>query len=505
VVVDAAYPPGVGDEDGRLELDDAGGVIESAQLLGAEGEPTDDDVLAGGADEPTWGERIGATGPGAWASRHRGWLAAGAVAVVAGVAIPSYVVSQRPPDADPTVGVSVIAVDNQVSGGPGPGLAEGSRFTASYQLSNLEAGWKDVRVDGVAGPGIVSSTVEEVPAAAGIGRRFAVTAEADCAPIRFGGGAPQTYEVRVSATDAYGRVVTAVQKAPATQGMGWHDVLAQWCFERVPDSLATSDVTIQADRQLGRITFGATVTNPLDGPLLVGTGWTVSPWLSLGFDGSTTRMDPRSSSAVAVTLDVTDCAGPFVGPRVQKVGPDSGATEVVGFSLALSPANRMLSAQAAVELDAAGIAQLQAARDEVCQGMPSARVSVASTGKAERVVQGDSAWAIPVRLQLTTSSAGPSRAAILDPTLSGTDGMETAVRVAADGRTTTLLWQVTCSYLPNPPQLWIRSLQGPPTPQKLDLPQGQLRSAYEATCPGFPDDQFQANGWGPPANADRSA
>ncbi len=502
MLVGAAYPPGVGDEDGRLELDDAGGVIESAQLLDAVSAPADDDVLEGGADEPTWGERIGATGPGAWASRHRGWLVAGAVAVVAAVAIPSYVVSQRPPDADPTVGVSVIAVDNPVTGSPGPGLVEASRFTASYQLSNLEAGWKDVRVDGVSGPGIVSSTVEEVPATAGIGRRFAVTAEADCAPIRFGGGAPQTYEVRVSATDAYGRAITASQEAPdGGAGSSWHDVLGQWCFERVPDSLTTSDVTVQADRQLGRITLGTTVTNPLQDPLLVGAGWTVAPWLGAASDSNGAVIDPGSAAAVAVTLDVTDCRSPFVEPRVQRILADGSADEVVGFGLTLSPTEGMQSAQAAVELDAAGIAQLQTARDEVCSGMPTARVSVVSAGKPRRVAEDDTVWTIPVRLQLTTSSAGPSRAAILDPTLSGTDGMDTAVRVAGDGRTTTLLWQVGCGYAPNPPQLWIRSLQGAPTPQKLDLPQGRLRSAYEATCPGLPDDQFQANGWDPPAAA----
>jgi len=475
-------------DDGRLELDELGGVIETAQRLDAAA--PDGDLLAGGDDAPSWAERIRASGVYFWAERHRRWLMAGAAVVAVGVAVPGVAAHNRLPDVDPTTGIVALAVANDLDGAPAPAV-DGGLATAVYQLEQHERGWTDPQVIGVSGPGIRSTEVAAVPVGSGIFPKFRVTAAVGC-DLPFGRPAAAQYVLHISATDAYGRVVREDVPAPSMEYSGWYDALGQACWQRVPDQLAVEIGRISADRDRGRITVEAAVTTPAAYDVSVTSAWADAPWLVPDI-GAAARVPAGSTADVALPFQVSDCRTPFTAPRAQQIRGDEVAM-ITGLSAYVTTADQRFGTQLALPLDSAQTDALQRAHDEVCQGMPALRIAdvVASTG--EPTPDGSGAWDIPVTLRLGTSTPRPLRVSIGDAGLDPIVGMENAAVVGADG-TVTARWRVECGYAPSPPALWVQSMSSAPTPQRLRLPLGPLRRALVATCPGIPANDLGLNGW----------
>ncbi len=481
----------MGDGDGRLELDELGGVIERAQRIDDAAAPVRDDVLSGGGDSPTWGERVRGSGFFFWAERHRGWLVAGAVVAVAAVAVPTTLLRNRPPDAATTTGLQVSALANDVDGGPGPGISGDGTADAVFRLDSTQPGWTSAKVVGVSGPGIRDSSAHEIPVGDGVPRKFAVTAAFGC-DLRYGESLTQTYSVVVEATDAYGRVVRESLPAPTVDYGGWYDVLGQACWQRVPQQLAIDDVRVSGDRGTGRIVVSARVATSGGTALNIQTGWSDSLWLTAD-NGQLSPIPAHGTAEASVGFRVSDCAATPSDVQAQQISGGS-ATMVPGvLAYATSPDQRF-GAEVVVPFDGAAMSGILEARQVICRGRPRLAVSDVTAGEPRAADDGSGSTTIPVTLTVRSSPATGLHASIADAGLVSSLGMENAGFVGDGGRVT-LEWQVDCSYVPQPPLLWVEAISGPPMPQRHSLPLAPLRKALVTACPGLPANDLGINGW----------
>jgi hypothetical protein len=481
----------MGDGDGRLELDELGGVIESAQRIDDAAAPNRDDVLSGGDDTPTWGERVRSSGAFFWAERHRGWLVAGAVVAVAAVAVPTAMARNRLPDLPTSTGLQISALANGIDGSLGPTVSGDSTANAFYRLDSTDPGWTATTVVGVAGPGIRESSAREIPVGDGVPRKFVVTAAFGC-DLRYGESLTQTYSVTVEATDEYGRVVRESLPVPTVDYGGWYDVLGQTCWQRVPQQLAIDQVRVQSDRSTGRIVVSARVANSGSTALNLSTGWSDSLWLTAD-NGQLSPIPARGTAEASVGFRVSDCAAPPSDVQAQQIDGGS-ATMVPGvLAYATSPDQRF-GTEVVVPFDGATMRAMLDARREICRGLPRLAVSDVTTGEARPADDGSGGTSIPVSLTLRSTPWAQLRATVAEAGLFVDGGMPNAAFVRDDGRVR-MMWQVDCSYAPQPPVLWVESLSGPPMPQKHRLPLAPLRKALVTACPGLPANDLGINGW----------
>lgn len=490
------------DLDGRLELDELGGVLESAQRLDA---APSDDVLAGGADEPTWGERIRGTGVYAWAARHRGWLIAGAAVAAVAVAVPSYVAASRPPDVRTSIDVQLVAFSTDSGAPPVNGLGDGL-FTAAYQVIDQEPGWTGLSIDGVVGPGIrdsstrrLASPTEELP-------RFQVTAAAGCDVAPGSGWFEGGYQLAVSATDAYGRVVRSTVDVPFAQWGGWGDIVGQWCWEKVPSRLGIGPVAISALRDAAMIELSVPVTNPYPFDLWVSNAYASSGWLGSDPAGSTQAVPALGSAVLPLRMPISDCRWADDDVGIDVYSPSDASSRLrPGIGTYISPYGQRYGAQLPVLFDEATQAQLEAAREDACRGVPAVGLTSLTARPARFQTPSTQLWDVVVDVRLGSSDGTRLKAEIVDDSMQWRSQQPEAVDVVADGSVQRLTWGVECTYVPSPPRLRLVSASGAPLPQLLDLGIEPLRSALTRTCPGLPESDLESMGWGSAPDVSGSA
>jgi hypothetical protein len=492
----------MGDLDGRLELDELGGVLDSAQRLDS---APSDEVLAGGADQPTWGERIRATGAYAWAARHRGWLIAGAAVAAVAVAVPSYVVANRPPDVRTSIDVRLLAFSTDSGAPQVNGLGDGL-FTAAYQVTYQEPGWTGLSIDGVVGPGIRDSSSHRMAAPSDELPRFLVTAAAGCDQPPGSGWFDSGFQLAVSATDDYGRVVHGTVDVPYAQWGSWGDTVGQWCWEKVPSQLRIGPVEVRAVRDTGTVEFSVPVTNPYPFEVWVSNPYADSRWLGSDPVGSTQAVPAQGSSVLDLRMPVSDCRASDDGVGIDVVSRSDASSRLrPGIGTYISPYGQRYGAQLPVLFDQATQAQLEAAREEVCRGVPVVGLTSMTARPARFQTPSTQLWDVVVEMRLGSGNGARLTAEVLDDSMQWRSQQPEAVDVVADGSVQRLTWGVECTYVPSPPRLRLVSASGAPLPQLLDLGIEPLRSALTRTCPGLPESDLESMGWGSAPDVSGSA
>ncbi|MGE3811716.1 MAG: hypothetical protein AB7I24_09225 [Candidatus Nanopelagicales bacterium] len=489
----------MGDRDGRLELDELGGVIDTAERLDAVPAP---DLLEGGEDHPTWGERARGSRAFAWAAAHRGWMTAGAVAAVAAVVVPAVVVANRPPDPDPTIDVSVMSLTDEANGNPGVTGYGGGLFGSVYQVTSLEEGWSGLRIDGISGPGIRTSRSEQVPSPTSDLPRFRVAAAAGCDSPAYDGFFRGDYVLHLSATEAYGRPATATVDAPLPAYGGWSETVGQWCWEKVPASLGIDVQSVRGDRALAEIEVAVEVANPNPFSLWVSNAYADSAWLAQSPADVPRPVEARSTAVLPIRLAVTDCRAGDDGVWVEVLQGDASTVRRPGIGSYITTSEQRFGAQLPVLFEPGAVAELDAARRTVCRGVPA--IGLQSLDAVPATAPDPATGLYPLALRIRLGSVtGTDRltADVVDDTLGWRGTTPTTTEVVADGSVQDVVWDVDCGYVPSPPVLRLRSESGAPRPQLLDLGIEPLRSALVQTCPGFLDGDLVTMGWGSAADA----
>jgi hypothetical protein len=485
-------------DDGRLELDDLGSVIDHASSLA----PSATDDLLEGNDAPTWGERLEARGVTPWFRRHRVALAAGAVALVAVGALGSAWTRSQPPPVDPTIRATVADALSSGLATEIPGVVYDG-FTAVAVRVEPVAG-ESIAVLGITGPGIRGSrAVPDPKAGDGVDDVFLAPG---CDDPRSSTPTFDDYRLRVRRTDAYGRATTGTLVLPSPISAQLADGAAQNCFQtRVAEAVTVSTVDIRSDVARRTITAGVTIHNGFDQDLLVQGVSSSSNVLDSFSDPADLTAGADTAQQVRLTLD--DCtpqqvvitrpgnAGGSTGSAVDLnffVQPLSGGSASAGVTLTWSPAER---------------ARINAAIRAMCAGAPGATARVLSAAPAPLAVSQAYGYTGPndgvvLRMRVELASPG-SRVELTDGTFSygeKVDAPRSVTTASADTRggprVVTVDWAAQCSNTMSPPDIWLTATSdGRSFPYRGKLDQIVLAHAYSAACPGTVPADLSGFGW----------
>lgn len=476
--------------DGRLDLDDLGGVIERASSID---EPVD---VVGEESGRTWGERLESAGITPWLRRHRVAVATGAAAVVViGVGGTAWARAQPPPWHDPEVEVITATLDSDY--GASMRMSEDGTAVAAYLVSTDDPG-TTVRVDGVEGPGIRASTVG-APLPTGNPRASVVRAAFGCDDDALL-GVPADYRLRVTVTDAWGRSATSFTGTPAN-GIGWREAVVQTCWRQaLPTHVAVQDVVVRADAGAGAVNLSITLASTLPGQVLS----TIDGYMaetSIAPTGVGTELPAGVPTTVSGRLDVWDCSSgvpplPQVSYPLDPMNPNAyTASEGVGVQV-FSP-DRQAWGLVPVVFTPSQAAQLRRALAGVCAGAPEVRVDGArvvrqlnddGSGNASLVIVADVVLP-PGRLAQVGISQDYSLA-FPDPTTS-----VWSVTPRGGGRAEAT-WTFSCYATPVPPALDVRFVDGVrATPVRVPLDQETLAPWVSDTCPDLTPDRLVEQGW----------
>lgn len=476
--------------DGRLDLDDLGGVIERASSID---EPAD---VVGEEGGRTWAERFEGAGLTPWLRRHRVAVAAGAAAVIAvGVGATAWVRAQPPAWHEPTVDVISATLDSDYGTGlrvPGDGTG-----TAAY-LAVADDPSQTVRIDGVEGPGIRAATVG--PAlASGNPRSEVVRAAFGCDDDALT-SAPDDYRLRLTVTDAWGRSATSFA-TPPSDGIGWREAVVQNCWRlALATRVTVGDVVAQADAGAGAVTLQVTLTSTVPGQVLaLADSYTAET--SIAPTGIGTDLPAGEPTPVAARLDVWDCSAgtpplPQVSYPIDPTNPTS-YTSSEGVGMQVYSPDRQAWGVVPVVFTLAQAAGVRRALAQVCAGAPAVRVN------GEQVVRqlnddgsGNASLVLVVDVVLP-----PGRLAQVgiaqDYSIASPDPATTVWWVTPrGGGRAEATWTFSCFAAPVPPALDVRFVDGVrATPVRVPLDQAALARRVSDACPDLTSDRLIETGW----------
>jgi hypothetical protein len=285
-------------EDGRLELDEDGQLVDGATAV----DLTDPDAvedLATSRIQPWIDDTVAP-----WVRGHRRALVAVGLAAAVVIAGSAWWGS-RPPYVAPTV---ALELDNAILDGNdlgGPEIAEG-RISVAYTARALTAG-DQVEVLGLSGPGIVPEFAV-TPVTTAERARIQLSAEIDCRDPGLTTATPAAYGLHVRRTDATGDVLeTTVPFGSATTELDLA-VLSHCVSELAPRGLGirSARVEIQGGSSIAALELLVENTAPL--PLTVATQR--RPTNGVEVDLSPTITIASGESEIVTTrLLVHDCLG----------------------------------------------------------------------------------------------------------------------------------------------------------------------------------------------------
>jgi hypothetical protein len=484
-------------DDGRLELDDLGSVIDHASTLVLS---APDDLLEGN-DAPTWGERLEARGITPWLRRHRVALVAGAVSVVAVGALASTWARSQPPPVDPTIRATVADALSNGLATQVPGVVYDGYTAVAVQVQ--PSAGESITVLGITGPGIRASRAVPDPAGAAIDDVFLAPG---CDDPRSSTPTFDDYRLQVRRTDSYGRVTTGVLILPSPIAAQLADGTAQNCFQtRVTEAVTVSKVDIRSDVARRTITAAVTIHNGFDQDLLVQGVSSGSTVLDSFADPADFTAGADTAQQVRLTLD--DCTPPqVVITRPGNAGGSTGSTVDLGFFVQpLSGGSS--SADVAVTWSPADRARITAAIRAMCAGAPGTTARVLSASPAPLAVSQAYGFTGPndgvvLRMRVELASRG-SRVVLTDgsyPYSAKVDGPRSVTTAVADTgggpRVVTVDWAAQCSTTMSPPDIWLTATAGGRSfPYRGRLDQVVLAHAYSAACPGTVPADLSGFGW----------
>jgi hypothetical protein len=485
-------------DDGRLELDDLGSVMDHASSLA----PSAADDLLEGNDAPTWHERLESRGITPWLRRHRLVLAVGAVAVVAVGAVGTALVRSQPPPVDPTITATVAdALSNglatQIPGGTYDG------FTAVAVKVEPRAG-EAITVLGITGPGIRASRAVRGATEADDGVEDVFLAPG-CDDPRSFIATFDDYRLQVRRTDTYGRTTAGTLALPSAIAAQLADSAVENCFRaRVTEVVTVSAIDIRPDVARRTITAGVTIRNGLDRDLLV-------QGVSSGSTVLDSFADPADLVAGAdttqqVRLTLVDC-GPQQDVITQPSSDASSAQGPVDLNFYVTPLGGGPSgADLTLAWSAADRARIVAATRAMCAGGPGATARVLSASPAPAAVSQAYGFTGPndgvvLRMRVEVTSSAPvlltDGSYPYSAQITGPRTVSTVSSVPRGGRSVvTVDWAAQCNATLSPPQIWLTATSGGRTyPYRDALDELVLAHAYSAACPGNVPADLRGFGW----------
>lgn len=478
-------------DDGRLDLDELGSVIEGASTID---HPRD---VVGDDSRTTWGERLEGAGVTPWIRRHRIALAAATVAVAAaGIGGAAWLRAQPPPWHD--VAITAVAASVDEFSGPGMSFTDDGIAMAAYLLQVDDPSTR-VRIEALEGPGIRASAAG-APHPNGNQDATLVRALISC-----GGDVPvassSDYRLRVTATDAYGRSREQTVSAP-TSDVGWSQVVSQLCLQSaVFSDIRLTGLRTAVDEGAGAVRLELDLASTLPVTAQAQLDSVDTGALLLPYDPGSTPLDAGGTATLTGSLQVRDCSGgtpspPYASVPIDPIDPNSyrGAP---GLGTFIVTPDRQAGAMKGFLFDDAQTAELTRALAEICRGAPKVSVSdlqVVRTTDDE--TNGSTTFTLSVRADVAGSrvmKVGVGQ----DPSVGTPDpGLIPWSTLPAGGGRTDVTWSFSCEAYPQPPALDVRFVDGlRPTPVRITLDQKAIAPALYEACPALTPAILAEQGW----------
>lgn len=489
--------------DGRLELDDLGGIIDRSTSLDAP--PSHQAEVLEGVEGPSFAERLETAGVAPWVRRHRVVLASVTAVVVLAATGLTAVVWTRPAPEDTVM--AAVVVDSQPSGTM-PVPSSGGIMSFDYTLTP-ERPSDRFRVLGMEGPGIRASSAASPggtnTSTGAIVSTVSVVPECDDPAVTK--PAVDSYRLKVERTNALGHVLDGVVAVPSSTSAQWpNQVLAaclqQWLRERV----TTESVTVTSDPSTFSFLIDTRLHNDMTSDLIA----------NLFAQGSSIHCQQQSlviakmdSTRLPLRFVVDDCTR-----ALWEFGQDAfTGQQTDGMSLYVSYTDSAISDRfgqgvVGVKWDRATQRKLISTIAAICAGVPAVTAKVVSSRQAVDPAfeaNGASRGLEPTIMLRSTLEVRTSATHVrLSDTLSPEDvanGTPPMVRTAADdvhnGRAViTMDWLTSCTNQSNPPPVQLAlSSGGRVWPARITVDSNVLANAYKAACPGLSDLDLQNLQW----------
>jgi hypothetical protein len=478
-------------DDGRLDLDELGSVIESASTID---QPRD---VVGDDTRTTWGERLESAGITPWIRGHRVALAIGTVAVVAvGIGGTAWQRAQPPPWHDVAITAAAASVDEY--SGPGMTFSEDGIVLAAYLMATDDPS-TTVRVEALEGPGIRASTVG-APHPNGNQAAALVRALVDC-----GGDVPAVtssdYHLRVRATDAFGRSREETVAAPSGDN-SWPQVVMQLCLQTaVFSDIELTGLRTAVDQGAGAVRLELDLASALPVSAQAQLDSIDNGELLLPYDAGSIQLEAGGTGTLTGSVQVRDCstgapALPTVTVPVDPQTPNSYRGDT-GVGVFIVTPDRAAGALKGLLFDDAQSAELSRALAEICRGAPKVSVSDLSVVRTtDDTTDGSTSFTFSVRADVAGSrvmKVGVSQ----DPAFGTPDpGLVPWSTLPAGGGTTDVTWTFSCQSYPQPPSLDVRFVDGiRATPLRVPLDQKTIAAALYKACPLLSPATLAEQGW----------
>jgi hypothetical protein len=517
-------------DDGRLDLDDLGEVID----VPGPDEVSASEVLDDGRGY-TWTDRLEDSGVTPWLRRHRLAVAGVATAAVLAAAGVTAYVRLTPPPLDPMLHVTaadvvptpVIDGEDLVLAFDHPGiypLEDGDVQRAAYVVAPTDS--QDpatYAVLGLDGPGVRASAAHPQTRTAAIeGTAVDVDVVLDCDDPATLLPALGSYSLRVARTDTWGRTVVGSVPLDDTF-VSWPASVSSSCTWRQTDgSVELVGAAVRAEPGGRAVSLELDVVNrlPVDVRLAM-TPTAGAPAVDLVLEP--TPVGPGQAATLWPAVEIRDCGSPALFP-IGWVEP--GADESVitsarpGASLTVEVVGPYTGSSAypppmggtAVFWSESFAREIDAALARACAGAPRATLRVTSVGPAARIdvpLPGDSHADTLLPLTLEVAAPGATRVAVGSPEpvpgeYVGSRVTPSSVR-ATDGRAVMrTTWMVDCAGggLDTPAlQLVVRTDEGE-FPFVATVRSATLADAVLAACGRDDIDRRSLTmlGWDPPSD-----
>ncbi|MGE0818313.1 MAG: hypothetical protein AB7O74_06570 [Candidatus Nanopelagicales bacterium] len=476
--------------DGRLDLDDLGGVIEHASSID---EPVD---VVGEEPARTWGERLERAGITPWLRRHRAAVAASTAAVlVVAIGATAWVRAQPPPWHEPAYEM-VPATLTTDSGTSVRTLDDGTAM-AAYLVRSEDPG-ATIAIDAIEGPGIRASSVG-APLATGNPRARLVRAVLGCDDDSLT-STPDQYRMRLTATDAWGRSATTFAAIPSG-GASWREAVIQNCWQQaIATSVKIGDVEAVVDEGSGALGLEVTLTSSIPGEVQAsleafGAETAIVP------TGYATTLPPGAVTTVSGRLDVWDCSGGT--PPVPTIAMPEDPTSqrytrmVEGVGLQVFSPDRQAWGVTAVAFTPAQSAEVRRGLASVCAGAPDVAVGSMSVVRST-TDEAIATTSLTLVMDVDVPAGRLAQVGITqDPVLGYPDPSRSVWTLAPrGGGRAEATWTFTCFSAPTPPALDVRFVDGiRPTPVRVPLDQETLAPWVTDACPQLTPELLVEQGW----------
>lgn len=485
------------ESDGRLDLDELGSVIESADVAPSA------ETLEDGIGRPTVAERLESVGLTPWIRRHR--VLTGAVCTVAAFGLVAVAVhlATMPPPFDPEVVATITPVS-----APGSTISldgpDGDVGSGWFQVADVPAGDR-VAVTGIRGPGLGATAGSEQLGGwfGGIPVQgepvWSARAVIDC---HDGGLQPSEddYRLTLRKTDRWGRTSDAAVPLPAGSTR-WAGVVASVCWQRATmDSLSITELSTRADLARAQVSLGVRLESSLPVDAIVGTELEELGSVRVG-QTFRSPIAARLTVDTEVLLSILSCRD---ASAPQPLFPQSASYRVVspepGLGFAVQSSDAQQIAYVPVRFTPEQTRDVDRAIGEVCAGAPP--VTVAAVGTPQVNALGGAFSEQEMRLQLDVRRPVDRRAHVEIP---GDPGLSTVYYSVADldagkAAPAALIWRFTCQNTPVPPMVTVTVTDARRSwPMRAALTDESVERAVLRACPAQSADSLAANGW--PARA----